>query len=197
MTLKQALIIAAALAMAGAVVGAYLIGLNHAFRNAAKELQTEGQRDRGIEKQVKVSEPWEARINKKNEPAEIEIKGTGEEAHEIATWAAVIDTNRVTVDIGLRYDEKTNVFDLIRFKARGVRDSIYVEKPIYISVPERPKPVAFTAALGVGFATDTQDRNPTLRTAALDAGVVIIGKYRLTGWADTNLTYGIRIGVDF
>jgi hypothetical protein len=195
MTLKQALIIAAAMAMAGAVVGAYLIGLNHAFRNAAKELQTEGQRDRGIEKQVKVSEPWEARISKKNEPAVIETLWVNREQHEIATWAAVIDTNRVSVDIGLRYDEKGNIFDLIRFNARGVRDSIYVEKPIYISVPERPKPVAFTAALGVGWGKAAGETE--LQSAVLDAGVVIMGKYRLTGWADTDLRYGIRMGVDF
>lgn len=187
MTLKQALIIAAALAMAGAVVGAYLYG-----RKMAETHVTEV-----MERQITVSQPRETRIIRERMPAVIETLWVNREQHEIATWATVIDTNRVSVDIGLRYDEKTNVFDLIRFNARGVRDSIYVEKPIYISVPERPKPVAFTAALGVGFATDTQDRNPTLRTAVLDAGVVILGKYRLTGWADTNLTYGIRMGVDW
>jgi uncharacterized UPF0160 family protein len=35
----------------------------------------------------------------------------------VATYAATIDSGRVSVDIGVEYDEEANVFDLIRFKA--------------------------------------------------------------------------------
>jgi hypothetical protein len=136
-----------------------------------------------------VTTPVETRIIREYEPAVVETVWAGQEPHEVATWAARIDSNDVAVDIDLRYDERANVFDLIRFDARGLRDSVYFERPAAI------RPLRFTAGMGVGFRSS--NGKPELASADIEAGVLLWEKYRITAWADTRETFGIRLGVNF
>lgn len=185
MTMKYVFWTVLAIMVAGLVLGTYFL-----VKGARPPIVVENRTER-------VTQPTVTTVIRERMPAVVETLWVNREAHEVATWAAMVDTNRVSVDIALRYDEKTNIFDLIRLRAVGLEDSVYVQKPVRVEVPRPRRWLGFTGAVGVGFGADPQAGKPTLQTAVLDAGIVILERYRVTGWADTNLTYGIRMGVDF
>jgi hypothetical protein len=60
-------------------------------------------------------------------PAIIDTIWVNNESIEIATYKTVIDTNKVTVDLSISYNEKSNVFSLDS-SVTALVDSIYVEK---------------------------------------------------------------------
>lgn len=185
MTMKYVFWTVLCLIVAGLVLGTY-------FLVTGKEppIVVENRTER-------VTQPTVPTVIRERMPAVVETLWVNQEPHEIATWNAVIDTNRVSLDISVRYDEKTNLFDLIKLRAVGLVDSIYVERPVRVEVPRKRKALGFTGAVGVGFGTDPEQQQPVLKTAVLDAGIVIMERYRVTGWGDTAGRYGLRFGVDF
>jgi len=104
---------------------------------------------------------------------------TGEQ-YEYASMdtTLVSEDGTAEVTLGIGYNEASNVFDL----AASIRTT---------PLPP-PKPPLFrpTAGVGIGFKDG-------LKSADVEAGVVIRNQYSIRGWADTQGTVGVRFGVIF
>lgn len=149
-----------------------------------------------------VTQPTVTTVIRERMPAVVETLWVQGQPHEIATWAAIIDTNRVHLDMAVRYDSRDKVFDLVKLKAVGLVDSVYVSGPTVVKEVERKrKLLGVTGALGIGWVKpDPLDEAADPRrpvNAVLDAGVVIKERWRVTGWGDTQGQFGLRLGVDW
>jgi hypothetical protein len=137
--------------------------------------------------------PVVTKIIRENLPARIDTVFIDNTMYEMAYHTERIERERAIVDLDIEYDERFNLFD-IRADVTSFNDSIYVEKIIekteYIPRP----PIAFTADMGVGFS-GLADVDPEY--VSLGAGIKIVDKFRVGVFADTRLTYGLRLGVDF
>lgn len=185
MTMKYVFRTALVLLTAGLVTGTYLV-----VSKRQPEVVVEQRTER-------ITTPKVTTVIRELIPAVVETVWVNREPHEIATWTAVVDTNQVNLDISLRYDEKTNIFDLVKLRAVGIADSVYIEKPVPVEVPRPRRWLGFTGAIGVGFGMAAEPERPELQTAVLDAGIVLYERYRVTGWGDTAGRYGLRFGIDF
>lgn len=184
MTEKYVFWTALCLLVAGLVTGTYL--LSRRQPEVVVEQRTE-----------RITAPTVTTVIRERMPAVVETLWVNQEPHEVANWAAILDTNKVSLDIALRYDEKTNIFDLVKLRAVGLADSVFIEKPVRVEVPRSRRLLGFSGAVGLGFGTDTETKRPTLQTATLDAGIVIQERWRITGWGDTDGRYGLRLGADW
>ena len=115
----------------------------------------------------------------KQVPAVVETLLVNDVPREYATLEAEKDTNDVHLSLKVGYDELDNKFD--------VKTDIYSTKQKI-----KPKTVQLTSSLGIGFGSQGLDPD----YAVADMGVKI-KNYRITAFADTKKTYGIRLGVDF
>jgi hypothetical protein len=179
MTAKYLFLALAILVIAGLVFGAFYFGRE----NGGKDISA-------VERQI-INQPAETRIIREHVPAVIETLYVNREAREIATYNAVIDTNQVSVDIGLRYDEASNLFDLIRFHAVPEKKNVIVST----TTNNKPKPFGLTGGVSVGF--QKKEDGYGLASAGIDCGVVFAGKYSATAGIDTNGTLSVRLGVNF
>lgn len=130
-------------------------------------------------------------------PARIDTVYIDGTAYEIARYTDTLDTNKVYIKTDIKYDERTNLFDISR-DINIQRDSVYVEKitTVFEKLP-KPKLVSMTGAIGSGFKSDEKSGGLVLNSMCLDAGIKIKSKYSATLFATTNAEYGIRFGVDF
>jgi hypothetical protein len=122
-------------------------------------------------------------------PAQVTTEIVDGEPHEIARLDTIVTTPTAVVDLGIQYDESANNFDLIRLYAQP--SAVVAQVP---ALP-RPKLLRLTAGLGIGLGSG--EHGTELRSADVEAGVLLREQYRLTLWADTRQTFGIRAGVDF
>lgn len=99
--------------------------------------------------------------------------------HEIATLDTLIATERTAVDLGIRYDETDNLFN--------IKANIH-EQPL-----PKEKPVRFAMEIDSGW-TGKDGYNPDVVGVA--AGVQIAERYRILGYINTKKTFGIRLGVN-
>lgn len=182
MTKKIVLWIMAALLLGALLLGAYYLG-----RRPPINTYTE------VTHEHHTVTPVETKIIYRNVPAELETLYVDGHEYIYARHHAVIDTNKVHVEVDIGYDELKKTFD-VSHRVNTQRDSVYVEKIVTITQAPKPKLLGLTAALGVGFqASDALD--PT--HASFDFGVKIVDKYRATLFVDTRQTYGLRLGIDF
>jgi hypothetical protein len=133
--------------------------------------------------------PVQTKIIYKNLPGKVVIV----DGHEVASIDTLLTSpdKKTTIDLGVRYDEQSNLFDLDT-TISTTRDSIYIEK--IIDRTPKPKFIGFTTAVGVGF-NGKDGINPDY--VCLDAGIKFLHKYNTTLYADTRKTFGVRFGVDF
>ena len=148
-----------------------------------------------------VTQPTVTTVIRERMPAVVETLWVQGEPHEIATWAAIIDTNRVHLDMVVWYDTHEQVFDLVKLNAVGLVDSVYVSGPAVVKEVERKRKfLGVTGALGIGWAkADPLDEGADPRrpvNAVVDAGVVIKESWRLTCCGDSQGQFGMSLGVD-
>lgn len=102
---------------------------------------------------------------------------------EVASMDTLLmsEDKAVSVDLGIRYDEHDNEFDL---------------RSVITHTPVRPKPrlLALTTSLDLGWR-EFDDAEP--ERIGVGAGVKILDKYSIQLTADTDKTIGIRLGVDW
>ena len=115
----------------------------------------------------------------KQVPAKVETLVVNNVPREYATYEAEKDTNNVHLSLKIGYDELDNKFD--------VKADIFSKEKVL-----EPKKVQFSSSIGIGFKPDDIDPD----YAVLDAGVKV-KNYRITAFADTRKTIGVRLGVDF
>ena len=115
----------------------------------------------------------------KQMPAKVETLVVDNVPREYATYEAEKDTNNVHLSLKIGYDELDNKFD--------VKADIFSKEKVL-----EPKKVQFSSSIGIGFKPDDIDPD----YAVLDAGIKI-KNYRITAFADTRKTIGVRLGVDF
>jgi len=139
--------------------------------------------------ETKTTIPVKTVIIERNLPAIIDTIWVNNESIEIATYKTVIDTNKVTVDLSISYNEKSNVFSLDS-SVTALVDSVYVEKEKIVYMPKKIKPIGLT--MGLGLSMLEQQYYPQI-----DAGIKLFNKYSITGTIDTEKKLGIRFGVDF
>jgi hypothetical protein len=135
-----------------------------------------------------ITQPIRTTIIRERMPAEIDTVWVSMEPYEIARYSETIDTNRVYVDLDIKYDEKLNEFD-VRHNIMAMRDSIYVEKTVDKYIEKKQRFLSGVAQIGVGF------KEKQLSTATIDLGVMLGGRYMLSAYGDTDKTIGVRGGV--
>ena len=126
--------------------------------------------------QINITTPTETQIVYRSLPAKVV---TAQDGHEIAKLdtTLVSASGQTSVGLGVRYDEKDNLFDL---------DARIQE------TPKKPKAISFIADAGVAFSDSLMPRN-----IELGAGVLIREKYSVTLFGRSDKTFGIRCGVRF
>lgn len=144
--------------------------------------------------------PVVTKIIEKNIPAVIETLYVDGHNYEIAKYSTVIDTNKVTIALDIRYDEYSNLFD-IRHNITTIRDSVYYEK---ITEIIRDKPVQFArivGSIGVGFEKGAGNNQYHVAGGDIALGVKFIDRYSLLPFVavreDKKPLYGLRLGIDF
>jgi hypothetical protein len=130
--------------------------------------------------------PVRTTIIRESLPARIDTIYVHDEAQEVASYRDIITEGKATVDLDIKFNKKTDIFS-VKTDISVLTDSVYVEKHVY----HKPKPIRPSVALGTGFSDEG------LNHATLDAGLIFANKYRITAFASTNKTYGVRVGVDF
>ncbi|OPZ49128.1 MAG: hypothetical protein BWY95_00306 [Bacteroidetes bacterium ADurb.BinA104] len=160
--------------LAGALVGAgYLLGRNRNFTTSSPVIH-------------RTTLPVRTTIIRESLPARIDTIYVHDEAQEVASYRDTITEGKATVDLDIKFNKKTDIFS-VKTDISVLTDSVYVEKHVY----HKPKPIRPSVALGTGFSDEG------LNHATLDAGLIFANKYRITVFASTNKTYGVRVGVDF
>jgi len=148
------------------------------------------------EKVVRTSVPQVTSVNLKSVPAVVDTRIRKGKAREVATYSATIDSGRVSVDIGVEYDEEANVFDLIKFRATAARDSVYVERIERVEVVRKPKLFGICGGVRASAARGAAGSYGLSRVGA-DLGVKILGKYSVTAGIDSGGEVSARVGIDF
>jgi len=144
--------------------------------------------------------PVVTKIIEKNIPAVIETLYVDGHNYEVARYSAVIDTNKVTIDLDIKYDEYSNLFD-IRHNITTIRDSVYYEKVTEII---REKPVQFVkvaGSIGVGFEKGAGNNQYRVAGGDIALGVKFVNRYSVLPFVavreDKKPLYGLRLGIDF
>ncbi len=149
-----------------------------------------------VERVERTSVPQVTSVNLKSVPAVVDTRIRKGKAREVATYDATIDSGRVSVDIGVEYDEEANVFDLIKFKATVPRDSVYVERIERVEVVKKPKLIGICGGVRA-LARKGDGGDYGLSGVGADLGVKILGKYSLTAGIDSGGELSARVGIDF
>ena len=126
--------------------------------------------------------------------ADIDTVWINNQSHEVAYYSATIDTNKVSVDLNIKYDELLNVFSL-KANVISMVDSVFVEKETVKTVIKKPKFIGLTSGISIGVKS--MDEKIELSNAGLDVGLKFAGKYSVSGYANTDKQYGLRLGLDF
>lgn len=144
--------------------------------------------------------PVVTKIIEKNVPAVIETLYVDGHNYEVARYSAVIDTNKVTIGLDIKYDEYSNLFD-IRHNITTIRDSVYYEKVTEII---RDKPAQFVkvvGSIGVGFEKGAGDNQYRVTGGDIALGVKFVNRYSVLPFValreDKKPFYGLRLGIDF
>lgn len=130
--------------------------------------------------------PVRTTIIREQLPARIDTVYVNGDPQAVASYREVITEGKATVDLDVKFNKSTDMFS-VKTDISVLSDSIYVEKNIY----HKPKFLRPTIAIGTGFSSGGLDYT------AIDAGLIIANKYRITAFASTDQTYGVRLGVDF
>jgi len=138
--------------------------------------------------------PVQTTIIRERLPAIIDTVYVDNHAYELASYKEVIDTNKVHIELDVKYNEYSNLFD-IRHNISTVRDSIYVERIITKVIDKKHKLIGFTGGTSIGFSDS--ERDIELYSAGIDLGIKLAGKYSASAFIDTKKTFGVRLGVDF
>lgn len=144
----------------------------------------------------RVSVPQVTGVSLKSVPAVVDTRIRKGKPREVATYAATIDSGRVSVDIGVEYDEEANVFDLIKFKATAPKDSVYVEKVVTVREPVKRKLIGICGGVRASAAR-SDSGSYGLSRVGVDLGVKILGRYSITAGIDSDGEVSARLGIDF
>lgn len=144
--------------------------------------------------------PVITKIIQNNVPAEIETLFVDGQNYEIARYHAEIDTNKVNVSLDIKYNERSNVFD-IRHNVTAMRDSVYFEKIIEKTIKSKPKFIRLSGDIGVGIEEFKSASNINIASGDIALGIKLIDKYSFKPYIhfrENNVPlYGVRLGVDF
>lgn len=146
---------------------------------------------------IRTTEPVITKIIEKRVPAVIETMyvQTGE-SYEMAYYHTKIDTNRVSVDLSVRYNEHSNLFDVAHHIVTQ-RDSIVIETVKEITITKPPKFIRLATQLGIGLRYDKERSEIRHESADVALGIKFIDRYSVLAFVDSRKTYGLRFGVDF
>lgn len=135
--------------------------------------------------------PTVTTIIRESQPAKIEIiTPPAGDPYEMASYSAIVDTNQVVAAINVNYDEASNLFDI---KA----DIINRRESVVIAPPAKKRTVRLTGQIGIGFNQDEKTAEHRLSRADIAIGALFADRYSVLAFVDTDLTYGIRLGVNF
>lgn len=137
--------------------------------------------------------PVVTKILRQNLPALIDTVWADSTSHEVASYREKVSKGKTSVDFGIRYDERTNLFD-VNADITAVVESVFVEKETIKTITRKPKFIGLTGGISIGGSSFT---NPQLSQAGIDAGFKFVGKYSATAFINTDKNYGVRLGIDF
>ena len=161
------------------VVGAYFVGKGNKQELVPQNTTTT----------ISNTLPMRTTIIREHVPARIDTIWIDKDVpYEVASYSEIIDTNKVWIDLNIKYDEHSNEFD-VRHNIFALRDSIYTERLVDRFVQHKPKLIAPAIGMSAGF------REKALNNASIDAGIVVRGKYQLGAFVDTDKRYGVRMGM--
>lgn len=161
----------------------------------AMGLQLLGRRGEVVSTKTVTSKMEPVNVNLVAVPADVETVVKDGKAREVATYSATIDSARAIVDIGIRYDEDSNVFDLIKFRAMVPRDSVYVERIEREIVKTKPPIIGLSA--GIRTMHGKIGNKLDVSAVGVDLGIKIVGKYTISAGLDSDGTLSARLGIDF
>jgi hypothetical protein len=161
--LKYIWYIVAALVLIGLVLGAYFYGRKPPVTTT-------------------ITKPVETQIIYRQLPAQIIVAPDGHEIASLDTTLVSKDST-ATVDMHLKYDEQSNLFD-VNAKITTLNTTKIIEK--------KPPFMSPVCGLGIGFQNGLD-----LKQAQIDVGVRFVGKYDVTIFYNTEKTFGARVGVRF
>ena len=144
----------------------------------------------------RVSEPVVTKIIRQNVPAVIETLIVNSEPHGIASYAETIKKDKTTVDLDIKYDITSNLFD-VNAGIYSIRDSVHIETIKTIEKTIKPRFIGFTSAVGVGFEKDDTSGQIGLVSSDFALGVKFVNRYSMSAFVDTRKSFGLRFGVDF
>lgn len=148
----------------------------------------------------KTTLPVETRIIRESVPAIIETLVVNNEPHGIASYSETIVRDKTTVDLSIKYDISSSLFD-VNANIYSVRDSVYVETTKTIDRVFKPKLLGFTASVGAGLDFPSQNEQYNISYGDVSAGLKIAGKYSVQSFVaiqdSKKPVYGLRLGIDF
>ena len=90
--------------------------------------------------------------------ADIDTVWINNQSHEVAYYSATIDTNKVSVDLNIKYDELLNVFSL-KTNVISMVDSVCVVKETVKTVITKPKFIGLTSGISIGVKSMDEKMN--------------------------------------
>lgn len=137
---------------------------------------------------INTTVPVRTNIIREQLPAHIDTVWVDNVSHEVATYSTTIDTNKVHIDLEVKYDEHTNLFNT-KHTIIALRDSVYKEKIVERLIEKKPRFIALSSGMSVDFG------EAGINSAGIDAGVLLRGQYQLNAFVTTEKLYGVRVGI--